>query len=627
MHKNIETTNIIAEIEKWTGGPVPNLVWNGKWTTSWGKGNKFRFCGHPSQKWGIIYDWTTCDKQLFYVKGFEGKIEIPKPPEIKDISDEFNALQNATTHPYAKQKNITLPPGLKIKGNNLVVPLYSMDTHTIISWQEIFPQKDKDGKNKKFKANCPLTGGVYFMIGEKTKEVFACEGLATGVSINKITNKQVLCCFTIHSLDKLCTHLLSKKKYNKVVQAVDNDGPNTHKTKIKDPRFEVVCPSEEGDFNDHQDNIMEKFKLKSAVGYKLHKTRDEIKGKEIREELKNIRDAYWIETPKETILEPTFYSKKCIIPQNNAILVSGATGIGKTGFCLSVCEDRLKEGMIPVIWEHSEMNRFNRLNKWLEQIKTKYKPIFTPSKREFLKYIIKNGPYLLYTDDTDSFFEIQKPTDRREVGDTLEDINYICPLVKKTWMLCHYQTKISKTETDIQNRSGGSMTWINKMRYAIIIEPSNQQVILTDDNGKKTQETIKKPYIAIQKGYRPKSKISSWWLDKNFRPDEAIKDSTFQKILKKKTNQALDDSVKFVNKTIFEYHEENGELKTTKFYTMMKVKMGLAEWQLRNLLNYSNYKSIKAGYGTSEKPYFIIVHKSQTAVKAENNNKLPEIPF
>ena len=632
MTQRTPTKNIIAEIEKWTGGPVPNLVWNGKWTTSWGKGNRFRFLGHPGQKYGVIFDWSDGRKELFYIEDFSGKIEIPKPPEIKDITDEFNALQNATTHPYATQKNITLPPGLKIKGNNLVVPLYSMDTHTIISWQEIFPQKDKDGKNKKFKANCPLTGGVYFMIGEKTKEVFACEGLATGVSINKITNKQVLCCFTIHSLDKLCTHLLSKKKYNKVVQAVDNDGPNTHKTKIKDPRFEVVCPDKPGDFNDWQDDILEQCKLTKSI-----KTEDEIKEetqltqKEIIEYMKEMHSYYYKLTDHSKKVKVKFWDHQKLIAQKNATLVSGGTECGKTGFSLSFAEDMLKRNKKVIIWEHSEMNRGNRLNAWLEEtelIKQGKLPIITKNKKEVLRHIKKDN--IIIIDDTDSFFQIQRPTNRREVADTLEDISYICQYAECTIILSHYQTKTSRGETDIQLRSGGDMTWVNKIRYALIIEKSTQQKAEVDEKGKKELKKYERSYVVVQKGHRPKCRIEAYWLNKNFRPSEAIKKSTLEKVLRKKTNPQVGQGVLELNKFTFKKLQElKGKYLAIKFYKDASEDLGVPISMIKRLLRMSNYKSEQEGFGPGSKYYIVSKFKEEKNIfedeeKNQNPDQMPE---
>ena len=623
MTQRTPTKNIIAEIEKWTGGPVPTLVWNGKWTTSWGKGNRFRFLGHPGQKYGVIFDWSDGRRELFYIEDFSGKIEIPKPPEIKDITDEFNALQNATHHPYALQKNITLPPGLKIKGSKLVVPLYSMDTHKIISWQEIFPQKDKDGKNKKFKANCPLTGGVYFMIGEKTEEVFACEGLATGVSIHKITKKRVFCCFTKHSLDNMCSHLLSNKSYTKVIMALDNDSIHTHKTKLnaKNSRLAMVIPDKKGDFNDYQDDILEKYKLYEQIKTEYQKKmEEEMTQKQIIDFIKKLKEAYYHYTDHSIPSKTQFFDSKKLIAKNHAILLAGGTESGKTGFSLSFLADRLKEGKKVIIWEHSEMNRINRLSQWIKDENLTNKPIITENRREIIEYIKKDNIILI--DDTDSFFLMQRPTHRREVADTLEHISKVCQYAKCTIILCHYQTKASRSERDIKLRSGGDMSWINKMRYALIIEKCIQQGEKIDENGKKTLETYEKSYIYVQKGYKNEGR--AYWLTKNFKPGEFIKKSTVEKILKKKTNPAVQDMTSTLNKLIFEKLEEKDRLEVNDLFKLTEEELGLTKPQTRNFLSLSNYKTKKEDFG---KGCWIVVSKFDTKKPPEDKNKTPELPF
>ena len=599
--KKTQCSDYLSAISAWAGGESPpNLIWDDKWGSAWGRGKRYRFLGHRQQKFCVVWDWKTGEKEVFYLKAddLKGNYTVPAPPEIKNIEDEFNALEDIKSHPYAQKKGIDISQlGFKKLGDRLIVPLYSLLTHEIVSWQSIEP-----GGHKEFKAGCPLTGGVYCTIGKRTDEIFVCEGMATGWTIHDITKRQVWCAFTKHKLDDLSRYLLKKNPPNSLIMALDNDGKETHKPQIKDKRFKdgisdeikdkrfnVVVPDNEGDFNDFRDDPLQRIKLVEAAGIKIYSDTKDLDKDSIIKEIKRIKMAYYNYIPiKEQ--NPLFLDPQQIVADNNALLLCGATGTGKTGFSLGFLKNKLAEDKTCVIWEHSETNRWNRLQAWMAKNEIKNEPIITPSKREVLSYI-KPGN-IIYIDDTDSFFQIKNPTARREVADTLEDISWVCQLVRCCMILAHYQTKTSRGEANIQLRSGGDMSWINKVRYAAIIETSRQQIEKVNKSGVPVLKTVEQSYLAIQKGYRPKASNNQWWLEEDYQVGKPIKDSTFQKILEKKLKPQVELMVMRLNKMIFEYMVKNktNQIPEKNFYDNVNSFFGLQKSQAWYYLRLSNYK-------------------------------------
>ena len=595
--RKTKCSSFVSAIKEFAmGATPPPLVWSGQWSVSWGKNNRYRFWGHREKRFCIVYDWSTGEKELFYKipTHLRGNYSIPEPK--KDIGLDYGKLRKAKKHPYARKKGIDLHQlDLRVLGENLIVPLRSIVTNDIVSWQTISPTGDK-----KFKAGCPLTGGVYFKIGNKTPEVFVCEGLATGWSVHEITKCQVWCAFSRSNLETLAKELLKYCPPNKVIIAGDNDGTNTLKPDIKDKRFFYIIPAnriegEDGkplkDFNDFRNDVIEKFRLVKMIR-DIQLQKDDLTNKEIREKMSEYVNAYLHYRDRDDSQPPRFLDKHKIIPESNAILLCGATGAGKSGFSLNFIKDMLALKKKCVIWEHSETNLKNRLNAWLKKENIDNKPIITSSKNEVITHFRKGNIVLI--DDTDSFFSIKRPTDRREVADILEDISWLCQLADFTMILAHYQTKTSRGESNIQLRSGGNMAWINKVRYAVIIETSMQQEEVISKSGVRRLEDVERSILTVQKGhYNPgkRDKMRHYWLDDKYRIHKEVKSSTFNKIMAKKLNPQVDTIVSKINRIIFSYmvKQNTREMPRETCYKEISILIGpntSARWYYLSLSNY-----------------------------------------
>ena len=265
---------------------------------------------------------------------------------------------------------------------------------------------------------------------------------------------------------------------------------------------------------------------KSKGGYNPKDKKSKKKGNtepsqsDIVSHLTSLRDDLLSKIDPDTILPTDFFDKYETKPKNNMVLISGDTESGKTAHSLKEIEGYLKKGIPCTIWEHSETNRFNRLNQWIKDNGLSKTPLFMSIHRQDILDHFEAGSVVLI-DDTDSFFHIQNPIARREVADAIEALSWITQLVGFTCFCCHYQSKTSKNEKTATARSGGSMTWINKARYALLIEKAvrdTETAIIGNELNEERTETEQKTcsFIKVQKGNRTKGIADSWWLKEDY---------------------------------------------------------------------------------------------------------------
>ena len=599
LNKNLPSKDFEKSITDWAGESPPRGFDRSKKWNYWGKNNKFRANFSHCGNWAVAYNWSNNSKQTFYKEGFDFKnIKIPQPPETKNISEDFNKLSPPlSNHPYLIKKNISIQNlNIKRQSEKLVIPVYSTE-RKIISWQTI----DQTGK-KLFKKDCQLGKAYHFPIGAPTGDrIYICEGIATGATIYSTTKARVYCAFSKGNLDHVATYCLKQYTDKTIVLCLDNDGPQTHKTKVDNKKLTILKPEKTGDFNDYQFNILEKIKL---INLKTHEIKDD-NPKAVKMILSDIKNFLIKNTNTDMEISPQFWDDKKIIPRRDALLLTGGTECGKTAFSLKFLENHLKEGVPIVIWEHSETNRHNRLNKWIKGVQTKNKPYMSYSILDIISQF-KEGS-ILFIDDTDGFLKIKNPLDRREVGDALGDLSIICQLMGFTAICCHYQTKTSKTEKDIKSRAGGGMVWVNKIRYFAIIEKGKTGEVTIKGNELKedTVDEKEKSFITIRKGHRPGSKEKSWWLNDDYTLGPVIQDSKIQEIIKEKII-GQDNQIEQVLTLLNDYMKDQrtNKIKVSEFYNLTKEHLGLGRTQTYNYLKKINtYKIKREGFGKGQGTY------------------------
>ncbi len=145
--------------------------------------------------------------------------ERQKQAEYKKASQKAASIwQSCHVAPaenlYLKKKDIH-PHGVRVYKGNLVIPV-TIDRE-ITSLQFIGP----DG-SKKFLSGGRIKAG-YFLIGVPEKQIFICEGFATGSTVHEETGKAVYCAFNAKNLTPVAQYVRSQHPDAEIIIAGDND--------------------------------------------------------------------------------------------------------------------------------------------------------------------------------------------------------------------------------------------------------------------------------------------------------------------------------------------------------------------------------------------------------------------
>ena len=149
------------------------------------------------------------------------------------------------------------------KGNNLIVPFYTLHGHFMSGWQKIWGETDSENKWPKTTRKGSSNKDVYLKIGKETDEVNIAEGPSTALSIFKITKRQTYIVFGKNNLHNVTEWLLNNTD-KIVILCIDKDKVKQYIPLLKHKRLKILCPDKEGDFNDFQDVESEIQKLKKC---------------------------------------------------------------------------------------------------------------------------------------------------------------------------------------------------------------------------------------------------------------------------------------------------------------------------------------------------------------------------
>ena len=175
-----------------------------------------------------------------------------------------NAKPADDSHPYLLDRNVA-PHGLKVEGENLLIPCYRYDdeagSFTISTLQTISPSGVKflmDGGAKK--------GGFYEITNKESPkdQLILCEGFTTGASIFEATGISTLACFDAGNLPTVAELIRARYPDFKLIIAADDDWkktPNVGQLKAKEaaskvggylaiPQFLKNRGDKDTDFND-----------------------------------------------------------------------------------------------------------------------------------------------------------------------------------------------------------------------------------------------------------------------------------------------------------------------------------------------------------------------------------------
>ena len=175
-----------------------------------------------------------------------------------------NAKPADSSQPYLMAKRVQ-PHGLRVEGENLLIPCYRIDDETekplISTIQTIFP----NGKKRLLKDGIKK-GGFYEITSKESPKdlLILCEGFATGASIFEATGISTVVCFDAGNLLSVANAIQAKFPSLKFIVAADDDhltDGNPGLTNAREaaravegllavPLFPAERPAKATDFND-----------------------------------------------------------------------------------------------------------------------------------------------------------------------------------------------------------------------------------------------------------------------------------------------------------------------------------------------------------------------------------------
>ena len=154
--------------------------------------------------WKLIYEELRADDVL--------------PGELngKDVDEDFQKVKGPQS--YDKIKQIELPKGSRLDGNNVVIDIYDPKQRKKVNTQTISPNGFKKFEKGKKTENCcsvingPIKGTVYLA-----------EGFATAVSVSQATKRPSIFCLSSGNMPKVAEIMKDMYPNVKFIVAADND--------------------------------------------------------------------------------------------------------------------------------------------------------------------------------------------------------------------------------------------------------------------------------------------------------------------------------------------------------------------------------------------------------------------
>jgi putative DNA primase/helicase len=345
-HANFNIQPSFEEILTQSGYPSINIVRDGK-IHRFGKDDKLWYFCHethavaedwsgelPKVYWNDKQKWNALSKQEREQKRAEIKA-IQEENERERIALQEKAKNHATeiiakasksgVSVYLQKKKLVQDGGVYFgDSGELIIPIYDVEGE-LQSLQTIF----QDGK-KQFLKN-GKTKGCFYEIGKiyEAKEVYICEGYATGFTVHNIAKKPVIICFYAGNILPVLENLTAEYPQKTFIIAGDNDDHKPHNTgKIKGEEAakkfgcKVILPK----FKDTQTKPTDWNDLYILEGEAEVKKQLEGRGLKVI----NLAELLQYDIPqKEPILEP-------ILQEGSLGMIYAKRGVGKTFASLEV---------------------------------------------------------------------------------------------------------------------------------------------------------------------------------------------------------------------------------------------------------------------------------------------------
>ena len=231
---------------------------------NWRTGAEFKYTSYEK-----IDTLSDLERRAIYDKLEDAKKrgEIAKHEKYENVAisveTEFKEAEDVTWHKYLDDKQVKIVNGLKLKGDTLLIPIYSIikGSDNGLSRRKIIRslQYIKPDGTKRFKSGGEVSGN-FFPIGfdvtdlDTLNKLVICEGLATGISIHQACGLPVAVVFSANFGLNAVTKLRSFTQAQFLI-CFDNDESNVGEEKAREivsatPNALSRLPSNKGDFND-----------------------------------------------------------------------------------------------------------------------------------------------------------------------------------------------------------------------------------------------------------------------------------------------------------------------------------------------------------------------------------------
>lgn len=187
--------------------------WDGQrgWAMNWSTGGSTVWYNDPNAK-----PWTPEEKALWAAKRAESASEQDK--KYAAAADEANRLLNLAdidVHPYLQWKGFSDQKGF-VLDDKLLIPMRNVVTNKLQGLQSIYYDTELRKYEKKMLYGMRAKNAVYWIGDMHAKEIYLCEGLATGLSIKhalKICGikASVLVCFSASNLICVADQIQGKR--------------------------------------------------------------------------------------------------------------------------------------------------------------------------------------------------------------------------------------------------------------------------------------------------------------------------------------------------------------------------------------------------------------------------------
>ena len=291
-------------------GELPKVYWNDK------------------QKWNALskveQEQKRAEIKKLQEQNEQQRIELQN--QAKNHAQEVIAKASKSgDSAYLKKKNLIQDGGVFFgSGGELIIPIYDIEGE-FVSTQTIF----QDGRKQFLKHG--KTKGCFYEIGkiQNAKEVYICEGYATGLTVHNITKKPVIVCFYAGNISPVLENLTKKYSQINFIIAGDNDThkeQNTGKMKSEEASKKFGCKVILPKFKDTSTNPTDWNDLYILEGE--NEVKKQLEGKGLK--VINIAELLQYDIPqKQPLLEP-------ILQEGSLAMIYAKRGVGKTFASLEV---------------------------------------------------------------------------------------------------------------------------------------------------------------------------------------------------------------------------------------------------------------------------------------------------